>query len=101
MQRITDAIEKLISAYEDDEYVHTKLMEIHALFDSRLFSKALDMLQDLKEQITPTDPELYTLLENDISRVVKANNKVKHDKQVALGQQLDVIAPSLKEEPKK
>lgn len=101
IERITDAIEELISAYEDDEYVHQKLMEIHALFDERFFSNALDMLQDLKEQITPTDPELYTLLENDISRVVKAKNKVKHDKQVALGQQLDVIAPSLKEEPKK
>lgn len=98
IERITGAIEELISAYEDDEYVHPKLMEIHALFDSRRFSNALDMLQELKEQITPTDPELYKLLENDISRVVKAKNKVKHDKQVALGQQLDVIAPSLKEE---
>jgi len=101
IERIAYATEELISAYEDDEYVHQKLMEIHALFDERYFSNALDMLQDLKEQITPTDPELYTQLENDISRVVKAKNKVKHDKQVALGQQLDVIAPSLKEEPEK
>ena len=101
IERITYSMEQLISAYEDDEYVHQKLMEIHRLFIERFFSNAFDMLQDLKKQITPTDPELYTLLENDISRVVKAKNKVKHDKQVALGQQLDVIAPSLKEEPKK
>ena len=75
IERITYAIEELISAYEDDEYVHPKLMEIHALFDSRRFSNALDMLQELKEQITPTDPELYKLLENDISRVVKAKKR--------------------------
>ena len=98
IERITDAIEKLISAYEDDEYVHPKLVEIRTLFDSRRFSNALDMLQELKEQITPTDPGLYTLLENDISHVCDEWNNVKHDKQVALGQQLDVIAPSLKEE---
>ena len=100
--RITDAIEELISAYEDDDYVHQKLVEIHYQSSQlSLFSDALAMLQDLKEQITPTDYELYTLLVKDISRVIKAKNKVKHDKQVALGQQLDVIAPSLKEEQKK
>ena len=57
IERIADAIDQLINTYEDDEYVHHKLTELHALFVAHHFLDAFNKLQDLKEQITQPSPQ--------------------------------------------
>ena len=83
VERIFSIIETLISDYEDDDYIHAKLMELHSSVDDRSFSTALTILRKIETELNPTDPQRYAQLENELIRIVRVKERVERDEQLS------------------